>query len=332
MVTTAKHQKIVKQMRDMTATESETYDELTKAQGKVKKVQTQLEKDFEQIKEICDVYSNAINFRAPATNYTLFLLERHLLLRVKAIRASKPITFSTVPEFISCFREQDEKVQYLLSELYFHNFILEEERKDNPSPFIGDIQFQAFLSFTQNQVRWGKAHKTFLKRETRLDLWVRGEPPKSFPSIMRHKNFMKRGGVIDCLSPIHLQVICSSITRFRELKEEGLPASKMRWDAYSSEVKSREPFGYRNLFVATFRIERYSRLLQEEGPAWIGCRYNPPIIWFPPESYQKDYQINKKREDAAFGELKRSNGFKRPGEPTFPPYGIIALHVRSHLA
>jgi hypothetical protein len=129
--------------------------------------------------------------------------------------------------------------------LYFHNFILEEKREDNPGPFIGDIQFQAFLSFTQNQVRWGKSHKTFLKREAGLDLWVRGEPPKSFPAIMPHKTFMKRGGVVDSLAPIHLQVIRSCITHFRELKEEALAASKLRWDASSSEVKSREPFGTR---------------------------------------------------------------------------------------
>jgi hypothetical protein len=143
----------------MSATESETYVELTRAQGKVKKVQNQLEKALEQIKEICDVYTDAINCRAPATNYTLFLLERYLLLRVKSIRVGKPITFTTVPEFISCFREQEEKVQYFLCELYFHNFILEDDRKDNPGPFIGDIQFQAFLSFTKNQIRWGKLTK-----------------------------------------------------------------------------------------------------------------------------------------------------------------------------
>ena len=142
---------------------------------------------------------------------------------------------------------------------------------------------------------------------------------------------MKRRGFVDSLAPIHLQVICSGITLFREIKEEALVASKLRWDASSGDVKSREPFGYRNFFATTYIIERYSRLLQEEGPAWIGCRYNPPIIWFPPESYQKDYQINKKREDAAFGELKRSNGFRRPSEPNFPPYNIIALHVRSYL-
>jgi hypothetical protein len=173
----------------------------------VKKIKSQFEKSLEQIKEICDVYSDVINCRAPTTNNTLLFLEFYLLLRVKSIREGKPITFATVPEFISCFREQEEKVQYFLCELYFHNFILEDDRENKFGPVIGDIQFQAFLSFTKNQVKWGKAHKNFIKRETGLDLWIIGEPLNSFPSIMRHINFMKREGVKDSLAPIHQQVI-----------------------------------------------------------------------------------------------------------------------------
>jgi hypothetical protein len=78
---------------------------------------------------------------------------------------------------------------------------------------------------------------------------------------MRHKIFKKRVGVLDSLAPIHLQVIRSGITYFREFKEEALAASKLRWDASSDEVKSREPFGYRNFFATTCRFKRYSRLL-----------------------------------------------------------------------
>jgi hypothetical protein len=91
---------------------------------------------------------------------------------------------------------------------------LDEVRGDNHGLFIGEIQFQAFFSFTRNQVRWGKAHKMFINRENGLDLWIRGEPPKSLPSIMRHKTFMKREGVLDSLDPIHLHVIHSGITYF----------------------------------------------------------------------------------------------------------------------
>jgi hypothetical protein len=128
---------------------------------------------------------------------------------------------------------------------------------------------------------------------------------------MQHKNFIKRGGVTDSLAPIHIQFIHSGITHFRELKEESLDASKLRWDASSSEVKSREPFGYMNLFATTFRIERYYRFLQEEGPSWIECRYNPPIIWFPLESYQRYYQINKKKGGCCFWRTQKKQWFQK---------------------
>jgi hypothetical protein len=111
MITMDEHQKVVKQLKVMLVTESETYFELTRAQGKVKKIQSQFEKALEQIKEICDVYFDAINCRSPTTNYTLFLLVCYLFLRVKDIRVGKIIKFSTIPEFISCFREQEEKLQ-----------------------------------------------------------------------------------------------------------------------------------------------------------------------------------------------------------------------------
>jgi hypothetical protein len=139
---------------------------------------------------------------------------------------------------------------------------------------------------------------------------------------------MKRPGVVDTLAPIHLHPIHLCIAYFKEFKEEALAASKLRWDVSSDEVENRELFGYRNFFVETFRVERYSRLLQEEGHAWMGCRYNPPLLWFPPEIYQKDFHINKKRHDATFDKIKRNHGFRTPGELTFPPYSITSLHER----
>jgi hypothetical protein len=186
--------------------ENEMYSKLNKAQGNTNKVQGQLVKALEKIKVICHIYNDAIDCRDPATNYTLFLLEHYLLLRVKSIRAGKLIKFTTISDFVSCVREQEEKEQYFLCELYFHKFILEENKRDNPRPFIGDIQFQAFLSFTKNQFRWAKAHKNFMKRENGLDLWVKGEPPNYFPSIMRCRTIMKREGVRISLGPIHQQL------------------------------------------------------------------------------------------------------------------------------
>jgi hypothetical protein len=75
IVTRTEYQRIVKELKDMTTTEGETYVALTRAQEKIKKVQTQLENTLEKIKHICDIYSDAINCRVPSTNYVLFLLE-----------------------------------------------------------------------------------------------------------------------------------------------------------------------------------------------------------------------------------------------------------------
>ena len=95
---------------------------------------------MEKIKSIFSIYYDILACRAPANNYSLFLLERYLLLKVKSIREGTPSEFATVSDFFSCFKEQDDAVKYFLCELYLHNFILEENRDDNLNPFIGDIR------------------------------------------------------------------------------------------------------------------------------------------------------------------------------------------------
>ena len=99
-------------------------------------------------------------------------------MKFKAIRVGKYTNFRTIEEFFHYCNQQDEQVQRLLCELYMHNFFLEEDTDNNPSPFIGDVQLQAFLSFAKNQIKWPKAYNIFQKREHNLDLSVRGEPTK----------------------------------------------------------------------------------------------------------------------------------------------------------
>jgi hypothetical protein len=111
---------------------------------------------LEKIKSIFSIYYDILACRAPANNYSLFLLERYLLLKVKAIRAGTPSEFATVSDFVSCFKEQDDAVKYFLCELYLHNFILEEKGDENPNPFTGDVQFHAFLSFFQKSNYMGQ--------------------------------------------------------------------------------------------------------------------------------------------------------------------------------
>jgi hypothetical protein len=74
-----------------------------------------------------------------------------------------------------------------------------------------------------------------------------------------------------------------------------------------------EPFGFINFHASTFKLERYAKMILNEGLAWIGCRNNPPIIWYPLDGYQSNYELCKKEEDVAFEVLKGKHGFRRPG-------------------
>ena len=94
-----------------------------------------------------------------------------------------------------------------MCEMYFQNSFLEDDRDSNPNPFIGDVQFQYFLSFAKNKTRWVKAYNTFQKREHGLDLWVRGEPTKTLYLFTQHKKFMQQKGVISKLGPIHRDIV-----------------------------------------------------------------------------------------------------------------------------
>jgi len=71
-------------------------------------------------------------------------------LKIKAVKAGKPIELRTIEDFINCCKQHGVKVQRILCDFYLHNFILENEVEKNPNPFAGDVQFQAFISFAVN--------------------------------------------------------------------------------------------------------------------------------------------------------------------------------------
>ena len=125
----------------MNTTESETFDRYRKAEEKMEKIKLKLDKVISQTNTICSLYMNVLAYRSPATNYALFLLEWYLLLKIKVVRASKPIELRTIEDFINCCKHHGVKVQRLLCEFYLHNFVLENEVEKNLNPFVGDVQF-----------------------------------------------------------------------------------------------------------------------------------------------------------------------------------------------
>lgn len=174
--------------------ENETFDSCRKAEEKLEKVKFKLDRVMSQKNTIFSLYLNVLTCRSPTTNYAFFLIEWYLLLKIKVVRAGKPIELGTIEDFINCCKQHGAKVQRLLYEFYLHNFILENEVEKNPNPFVGDVQFQDLILFMVNQLKWFKAYNAFQRQEHGVDLWVRSEPKHPLQMFSNHKNLMKREG------------------------------------------------------------------------------------------------------------------------------------------
>ena len=67
---------------------------------------------------LCSLYTDVLACRAPAKNYALFLMERYLQLKIKAIKVGVPIELETIDDFINCCKHYGVKVQRLICEFY----------------------------------------------------------------------------------------------------------------------------------------------------------------------------------------------------------------------
>jgi len=186
---------------------SQAFEGWRKAEERVKKVTHRLDIVIKQMDTLCSLYTNVLACRAPARNYALFLMERYLQLKIKAVKAGVPIEIKTIDDFINFCKHYEVKVRRLLCEFYLHNLVLDGEIDQNPSPFVGDVQLQAFISFGVNQIKWLKAYNVFQRQENGLDLWVRGEPRDPQQLWNKHRSLMRTQGVIETLGPIHKVVI-----------------------------------------------------------------------------------------------------------------------------
>ena len=111
----------------MNTLESETFDKYRMTEERIEKMKLRLEKFMSQMDTLCSLYTNVLACISPANNYTLFLLERYLQLKIKATQAGKPIELKTIEDFINYCKHHGVKIQRLLCEFYLHNFVLEKE-------------------------------------------------------------------------------------------------------------------------------------------------------------------------------------------------------------
>jgi len=98
-------------LRDINASENEAFNKYRRAEERVEEVKNRLKIVMSQMDTLCSLYTDVLACRSPAKNYALFLLERYLQLKIKAVRAGKPIELKTVEYFINYCKHHGVKVQ-----------------------------------------------------------------------------------------------------------------------------------------------------------------------------------------------------------------------------
>ena len=322
-----KYEELQQQLRNMRQSESQAFEGWQKEQEKVAKVTRRLDAVIKQLDTVCSLYSDVLTCRALVKNYALFLLERYLRLKIKAVRAGAPIQINTVNDFIDCCKHYGVKVQRLLCEFYLHNMVLEQETDLNPGPFVGDIQLQAFVSFGVNQLKWLRAYNAFQRQENSLDLWVRAEPRNPVQLWKSHKILMRTPGVIELLGPMHKDLIRNSLEYFLAIKDFALDAAKFRYQISPPNIQLREPFKYENFELAAERLSLYGQHILRAGPSWLGYWFRSPIIWHPAPGYQALYNMPTDQSNQFFDNLISHHGCRPPHEVPSPAYSLTALHV-----
>lgn len=94
----------------------------------------------------------------------------------------------------------------------------------------------------------------------------------------------------------------------------------------TNSLKDREPFNYRNFKAVAAHVVTYNNLILREGPYWLGCRFQSPIIWYPPEGYRADYELLEGQEGPTFALLAQHHGFRPFFDAFSPSYSLTALH------
>ena len=164
----------------------------------------------------------------------------------------------------------------------FANFVATID--ENHVPFKWDVQFQDFISFSLNQIKWAKVYHTFQRRQLGLDLKVIWDLQSPIHTLIDHKRLMWKAGAVSDLKPIHKEFLQSRLEYLGDIRVEALRGAKQRQQASSSEIKNREPFGFQNFQHVMGRAHYYDHLVLEECLSWMGCRYRCPIIQFPKSS------------------------------------------------
>ena len=96
-----RYEELQQQLRNISQSESQAFEGWKKAKEGVKKVTHRLDIVINQMDTLCSLYTDVLAYTSPTRNYALFLMERYLQLKIKAVKAGVHIEIKTIDDFIN---------------------------------------------------------------------------------------------------------------------------------------------------------------------------------------------------------------------------------------
>jgi hypothetical protein len=132
-------------------------------------------------------------------------------------------------DFVKTFIEASAMDQHLISEVYFHDEAIPENRQLNRNPLVGDIQIQTLTSFLNNQIIWKDGFLAAKHNEDNLLLWIRPEPQNAATFVTEYYQFLKNLEMTQHIKKLQTTMLqdCQQFIKSREI--DALQANNMFW-------------------------------------------------------------------------------------------------------
>ena len=84
--------------------------------------------------QLCALFQELMNFRAPSPSYPVFLYEQLTFFKLKSLKEGKPYQLVSSAQFLETFMERSFTEQNLLCEFYLHEMACPLDLHSNLDP------------------------------------------------------------------------------------------------------------------------------------------------------------------------------------------------------
>jgi len=251
----------------------------------------------------------AIQCRAPARSYGLFLRDQWLQFQINTL-AQRGMLIQSPHQFFELCSTSSAEDRAKLAEFYLHNLALPNEVSWDPNIALGDMQLMALASWLNHEDQRANEAKSVMNREVKEPLLIRPEIEDPVTLISTHKQLATDPTASLRWMDKQAQAIAHFEDMERLLGDNAAHACQRRWNTLGHSLQVQEYHTPIRMREALARVARYKKSVQSLQANWIGLKLSPPLLLGLTEGNSKE------NDGQQWAEVDRTAGFHTRREDT----------------